>query len=144
MVKFIRHGLRVIFMVSAIMIFIIGCVNESDITDHTKKAENGARRGKLIGMVFWGPLSPVERNDMPSHREPASGVKIIIMTVTKQEIVSVFTDDDGKYSAILLPGCYLVDMPPLSTGWTKDLPATVTIVEGKETQLDIRIDTGIR
>lgn len=58
---------------------------------------------------------------------------------------TVVTDDRGAYHVNLPAGTYRIEMAPLTQGmFTKDLPATVTITEGKETRLDILVDTGIR
>jgi hypothetical protein len=63
----------------------------------------------------------------------------------RQEIATVLTDQAGQYRLNLPPGSYLIEMAAAKgRGFTKDLPATVTITQGQETRLDIRIDTGIR
>lgn len=143
MMKSIHHGLRFALLFFFEMIVIVGCVNESGIVDSRNVKEG--MRGKLVGKVTRGPISPIERSDTQVHSEPVAGVKLVILTLAGKEIGSVATDESGGYSIILPPGRYQIDMsPPLSTGWTKDLPAIVTIIENSETCLDIRIDTGIR
>ena len=67
------------------------------------------------------------------------------MTPTGEEVNSVITDDQGRYSINLPPGNYVIDIASLDgIEFTKDLPATVAITEGQETRVDIHIDTGIR
>jgi len=62
-----------------------------------------------------------------------------------QEFTSVVTEADGGYHLRIPPGIYRIDIPPLTGGrFTKDVPTTVTITEGQQTRLDIRIDTGMR
>jgi len=57
----------------------------------------------------------------------------------------VVTNDQGQYRVNLPPDTYRVSAVSLPRGSsTKELPATVTVTEGQETRLDIRIDTGIR
>ena len=58
---------------------------------------------------------------------------------------SVKTDAAGHFSVRLAAGTYQITMSSLyGAMFTKDLPATVTIVSGQETRLDIHLDTGIR
>jgi hypothetical protein len=57
----------------------------------------------------------------------------------------VRTDGAGVYRLSLPPGTYEVTLGPLPRPeFTKDPPAAVTIVRGRETRQDFRIDTGIR
>jgi hypothetical protein len=59
--------------------------------------------------------------------------------------LSVKTDPKGAYKVLLPPGTYTVTMPSLyGAMFSKDLPATVTIMSGRQTWLDIHLDTGIR
>jgi hypothetical protein len=72
-------------------------------------------------------------------------VKLVIRTLAGQEIGSVVTSEQGVYSISLPPGAYRIEATHL-TGieFTKDLPASVVISEGRETRFDIHIDTGMR
>ena len=101
--------------------------------------------GVLVGRVTSGPMFPVEGISDFRARAPVPGARIIISGLDGHVIKSVQTDDEGGYSISLPPGTYRIEMAPLARTWfTKDLPATVTITEGQESRLDIRIDTGIR
>jgi Carboxypeptidase regulatory-like domain len=74
-----------------------------------------------------------------------AGARIIVSQTGGGTPVSVVTDDQGGYAISLSPGTYRVTMEiSPRIGFSRDLPATVTITEGHETRLDIRLDTGIR
>ena len=60
------------------------------------------------------------------------------------EVRSVVTDDRGRYAVTLPAGDYRVTTDAVRPGFTRDLPATVNVLPGRETRLDVRIDTGIR
>jgi hypothetical protein len=71
--------------------------------------------------------------------------QIDIKTTEGKLITSVTTDPSGAFSVSLAPGIYKVTMPSLySAMFTSDLPATVVIVSGRHTRLDIHLVTGIR
>ena len=101
--------------------------------------------GTLTGKVTRGPLSPVERMPGPRGSEPVTGFRIAISGLDGQKVASAVTDDQGQYVVNVPPGDYRIstDMIPRG-GFTRDLPTTVTVTEGQERRLDIRIDTGIR
>ena len=110
------------------------------LADHRDEAA-----GLLAGLVTRGPLRPVEGPGDIRSSVAVPGARIIVSTLAGQEIQSVTTDDQGAYTVSLPPGTYRVTMViPAGAGFTKDLPATVTIVAGTKTRLNIRIDTGIR
>lgn len=113
------------------------------------RAGDGARPpagpGFLTGVVTRGPMSPVQGPGLPAAAAPATGVKLLVYGSQRQEVAAVLTDQAGHYRVKLPPGSYLIEMAlEKGRGFTKDLPATVTITRGQETRLNIRIDTGIR
>jgi hypothetical protein len=124
-----------------------GTQNHMDsVMDAGNREEQSLRgTGVLVGRVTMGPISPVVR---PGDAEAPAGVpdaRIVISGLDGQEIASVVTDAAGGYRVRLSPGRYRIDMPtPPGVSFTKGLPATVTITEGQEARLDIRVDTGIR
>lgn len=100
--------------------------------------------GALTGTVTLRPVTPAERPGMAS-RAPAPGVKIVVSGPDGREIQSMLTDAAGLYRTSLPPGTYQVTIPQLPVPqYTKDLPATVSIVAGQESRLDIQVDTGLR
>lgn len=109
------------------------------------KAEPRSHTGVLHGIVTLGPVSPISTLDT-QDTAPVRGVQIVISTIEGAEIDSVITDDHGRYRMTLPPDTYRVEMPrlPRIGMLTKYPPATVTIVAGQESCLDIHLDTGIR
>ncbi len=114
------------------------------------QADDGAKplaagMGALTGHVTRWPLSPVQGPGLPPATAPAPGVKLLIYGPGRQESATVRTDAAGEYRIELPPGTYLIEMAlEKGRGFTKDLPATVTITPGQETRLNVQIDTGIR
>jgi hypothetical protein len=129
-------------------IIIAMCVKLTEdmcIAMGNSKVQLPTSMGVLTGKVTMGPLSPVGGISGAPLSAPLTGARIIISRPEGQEIKSVVTDDEGKYSISLPPGLYRIEMPSLPHSmFTKDLPATVSITEGKEIRMDIRVDTGIR
>ena len=136
--------MSVLFLALLMSIIVAGCANNSGTAPQTSKENRAVGRGILTGKVMRGPMSAVETKDTPSS-QLASGVKLVILTSTGEEIASVVTDSRGVYSIGLPPGTYRIEMGSLGgMEFTKDLPATVTLAAGQETHLDISLDTGIR
>lgn len=144
--------LRFLFPASLLTVIAVACTTEPGYTPGAIQVKSdvlGTRvqggMGVLTGKVTRGPLSPVEGIGGVPASAPVPDARIVISSLDGQEIGSLVTDGQGRYTISLPQGTYRVTMPRLSgAGWTKDLPATVTITEGRETRLDIRIDTGIR
>jgi hypothetical protein len=103
------------------------------------------RVGILTGQVMQGPTLPVEIGNESSSL-PAGGVQLRISRMNSNLVETVVTDSQGRYEVALPEGRYLVTLPrPLSGLMSvKDLPSEVQIQSGHRTQLDIRLDTGIR
>lgn len=102
-------------------------------------------KGTLVGQISLGPLSPVERRGSPPARRPAVGVKLLVYGPAGQEIAVVTTDKTGQFCVSLPPGAYRIELAPRKgREFTKDLPQTVTIAPGRETRLDIHLDTRMR
>jgi len=141
--EIIKYNLGLPLLALVLGVIVIGCGADSGIFNPIDETED-VETGTLVGEITRGPLSPVEGDDAPSL-ELAPGEELLIMTPTGEEVNSVITDDQGRYSINLPPGNYVIDIASLDgIEFTKDLPATVTITEGQETRVDIHIDTGIR
>ena len=107
--------------------------------------ERAPTGGRLVGKVIWYPVSPTEVGDEAVASRGAPGVKLLILNSKGIEVNSVVTDEKGRYRITLPSGIYRIEIAlPSRDGFTKDLPKSVTITEGEESRLDIRIDTGIR
>jgi hypothetical protein len=101
--------------------------------------------GILAGRITAWPQSPVQGPGISSAATPVPGVKLVISEPSRQEITQVLTDAQGQYRVNLPPGTYRIEMAyGQGRGFSKDLPATVIITPGRETRLDLRLDTGIR
>jgi len=101
--------------------------------------------GSLAGRVTRWPAAPVGGPGISRPEAPAAGVKLMIHGPTRQEIASVHTDERGDYRIHLPSGTYRIEMAPSQRReFTKELPATIVIIQGQETRLDLHLDTGIR
>lgn len=108
-------------------------------------SERAPTGGSLVGKVIWYPVSPTEVGDESAASRDAPGVKLLILNAQGIEVNSVVTDEKGRYRITLPQGIYRIEMAlHPGDGFTKDLPKSVTITEGEESRLDIRLDTGIR
>jgi len=82
---------------------------------------------------------------MPNADQVVVGAQIDVRRSDGTQSLSVKTDPNGAYKVLLPPGTYTVTMSSLyGAMFSKDLPATVTIVSGQQRQLDIHLDSGIR
>jgi hypothetical protein len=101
--------------------------------------------GVLSGTVNKGPVFPVVRPGAATPPSGVAGAQVDIATSMEKPVQSVKTDSTGAFRANLPAGTYKVTMPSLyGAMFTRDLPATITIVAGRESRLDIHLDTGIR
>jgi hypothetical protein len=100
--------------------------------------------GVVEGTVRKGPLLPMAQ---PGHSSDSgvAGARVDVATLDGKAVKSVETDSAGDFTLNLPAGTYEVTMPSLHGAmFTKDLPATITIVPGRKQRLDIVLDTGIR
>ncbi|MCF6157016.1 MAG: carboxypeptidase regulatory-like domain-containing protein [wastewater metagenome] len=124
---------------------LANCTLHHNVAVETSEAMKSSEKGILTGKVMRGPIFPVKSKDMPPDSKPAPGIRLVISTPDGQQVGSVITDDQGIYSIALPPGTYCIETTSLSgIEFTKNLPALVTVTEGKKTHLEVYIDTGIR
>jgi hypothetical protein len=101
--------------------------------------------GVFSGTVSKGPVSPTVRAGVAEPPSGVAGAQVDIATLTEKPVQSVKTDSRGAFRLSLPTGTYKVTMPSLyGAMFTRDLPATITIAPGRETRLDIHLDTGMR
>lgn len=101
--------------------------------------------GILTGRVTRGPMTGGPARAGTPDTAAAAGVEIRIRGRDGGAARVARTDAAGVYRLSLPPGTYEVTLGPLpGTEFTKDPAATVTIVRGRESRQDFRIDTGIR
>ena len=101
--------------------------------------KQGNDGGELSGRVTRAYACPTKRSERPCSAEPAKGVKIRVLTLAGKEITSLVTDAQGMYSITLAPGTYRMEANLTSSEKTDDLPANVTIQNGKRNALDVCI-----
>lgn len=143
------QGMSVLFII-LILSMSIGYANGIGVSAPAygqayEMAKETAGQGKLVGKVVRGPISPVVREGMNGASESAPDVKLVIITPAGREIGTTTTNEQGVFSISLPPDTYRIETTSLKgMEFSKDLPATVVITEGRETRLDIHIDTGMR
>ena len=107
-----------------------------------------SEEGYLQGLVSIGPLQPVERVGLPTPTPPpavcTSRGLVVYSADTGAELRRVAFASDCTYRVALKPGSYRVELDRQGIDTSRDLPRAVTIESGQTTQLDVRIDTGIR
>lgn len=126
------------------LLFLLGAGAAAPGDAAKRTAQLTQEMGKLVGTITMGPMSAAAVSGSDSEL-PVPGARVVISTLQGRELTSAVTDDRGAYSVTLPPGTYHVDVtsPPLGKS-TKNLPATVTITRGKQTHLDIGLETGMR
>jgi hypothetical protein len=114
-------------------------------------APSSAQKGRvpvetgLVGSVVLGPGTGLAGVGGRGSKPVADAKVIVSEREDGPEIASTFTDSAGRYEVTLPPGTYRVTLE--TTVWymlTKDLPATITVSQGKATTLNVLLDTGIR
>lgn len=113
------------------------------------QATQSAAVGFLEGSVSIGPLrgGPVSVGAVPASPPPEACTSrgVVVRTSdTAVEVARVGFLPDCTYRVPLPAGTYQVDLPARGIERSADLPAVVTITPGQTTQLNLRIDTGIR
>ena len=121
-----RWGLIAAFSVLVAGLVLSGCGGAEE-----------AEGGVLTGTVTRNAACPA--GSCPPV--PASGVHLALSTLDGQEVKSVVTDGEGRYTTDLPSGSYRVEAAPSSGAVvTDDLPATVTVAQGQEARLDVSIE----
>jgi hypothetical protein len=98
----------------------------------------------IDGVVTLGPTTSVCRVDVPCSRPIAATVSV---QDAGGRIIRQFTSGiDGRFHVDLPPGTYTLVPLPLRPGAVlpRGNPATVTVVTGGYTHVDLNYDTGIR
>jgi hypothetical protein len=128
-----------------VVVIVLGCIGGRNGGPGPAAPSSTEAVGSLVGQVTRGPVVPVEVTGSGGVSPPAPDVRIHIADVSHSGNQSVVTDRDGMYQIMLPAGTYRVEVAGLrGMEFTKDLPATVTITAGKQTRLDVHIDTGMR
>lgn len=108
-------------------------------------AANASAPGILIGRIVRGPTSPISGPGVPAPPPPpVAGAELKVLNAHGAVVAAVRSGTDGNFQVTLPAGQYRVERGSGLGGRTKNLPAKVTIHAGRQTRLDILIDTGIR
>jgi hypothetical protein len=111
---------------------------------------NTGGSGTLTGKITIGPLCPVERIPPdPACQPTAETYKAYQVSIwssdMKVKIRDITPSLDGSYTIGLPTGTWMVALDRQLAGvGGSNLPVSITVKEGSDTQLDISIDTGIR
>lgn len=144
--RIVRGNLIVlfVFLVLAVEVIVAGCASNRP-AEQTDEIKEIVVRGELTGKVTIAfPNSTPEDPENPIFPLPASGVELLISTLSGQKIGSVVTESNGEYNVQLPPGIYHIAMTPLppipaNRYDIQELPANVIITEWQETRLDVHI-----
>ncbi len=106
-------------------------------------------KGTLQGTISIGPICPVDRIDQPCNPSPemyAANQVFVYNSDRSKLIVTLTPDAQGKFSASLTSGTYIVDVKSQESrvGSVSGVPTQILISNGKTETVTIRIDTGIR
>ncbi len=111
-------------------------------------AAGSQESGALEGHVTIGPLTPVQRANVPEPTPPPemyAQYEIIVYDQDgRTEVARARIDSGGDYRVTLGAGAYVVNINRQGISHGIDLPRAVTIADRQVTRLDIQIDTGIR
>jgi hypothetical protein len=102
------------------------------------------KTGILKGKVTIGPLCPVE--PCPATiSNPYTSRAIILQNQTGEFFLPVILQEDGSFETEIGVGTYTLSLSECSfLGCSRSLPRTAKIEAGKDTEVEINIDTGIR
>jgi len=122
-----------------------------EATPAPPSAASPAQKGRapvetgLVGTVVLGPGTGLAGVGGRGSK-PVAGARVIVsQREDGPEVASTLTDDAGRYEVALPPGTYRVTLETTASyRLTKDLPATITVGQGKTTTLNVLLDTGIR
>src|SRR5436309_14425771 len=136
--------LRLMFSICLPVMFAAACGGGPGSVAGLSQPQPQVGLGVLTGRVTRGPLSPVEGIPGGRRAEVVAGFRIVSSVSYGRQVDSVVSNDQGQYRVNLPSGTYSVSAVSLPRGRaTRELPATVTVTQGHEKRLDIRIDTGV-
>jgi hypothetical protein len=142
MLQRLRWGTHACLPVLLLALGVGAC--HADGTGSPARSSLAGGAGVLTGRVTRGPATAVVRPGQ-ADAEAAAGVEVQVRARDGAPVAAVRVDQQGVYRVSLPPGTYEVRVGPLQgMEFTKDLPATISILRDQETRLDVRIDTGVR
>lgn len=125
---------------------------QRDVPQQSPGQQPSPGSGTLFGRVtsMLPPTASPEEGRVPGpipggSSIPVGAAHVGIAPVGGTRIWWVVTSVDGRFAIRVPPGTYQVTLEPYpGLGAAKGLPATVTVVAGQETRLDIHLDSGLR
>ena len=96
----------------------------------------------IEGQALIGPMCPVVKAGQECPDRPYQAV-VTVNNSQRERIVQVQTDEEGRFKIPLAPGEYILH-PESPNVMPYAGEQTVTVVEGKFTQVVINYDSGIR
>jgi hypothetical protein len=104
---------------------------------------DASSRSGIRGVVLAGPMCPVVSESSPCPDEPVDGARIEILR--GERVVGTATSDrGGRFEVRLEPGTYEARAVPTSDLGLSAKPVSVVVRQGRFTEVDLPIDTGIR
>ncbi len=108
-------------------------------------AENPPPDSGVRGVVSLGPLEPVTREGTTSSSRPYEATIRVLRTGSGDEVATVRSGADGRFSVNLAPGAYTLEpLPGEPGGLPHAPPQDVTVEPHRFVTVRIDYDTGIR
>lgn len=103
--------------------------------------------GSLEGTMTISPACPVMKEGDPCLTTPEmyAARPVTVYDATRAIVVAtLIPDENGKFSARLAEGTYVIDVEHQAVGSVNGAPTTVVISSGQTVTVAIDIDSGIR
>ena len=108
----------------------------------TANGAAGTRSSGIRGHVLYGPTCPVQRPGRDCERPYAAWITVR-RARTRALVMRVHSAADGKFTAFLAPGRYLL-VPRNGRPFPRARSQTVEVHRASFTSVTIRYDSGIR
>lgn len=104
----------------------------------------GDETGTVRGTVLLGPTCPVETLTDPCSDLPLGDVRVRVLGPAGDVVATARSDAEGAFSVRLAPGDYTVEAVIEDDPARSASPVEVTVVEGREIEITVPVDSGIR
>ena len=119
------------FMMGMLILILAACSARPQLTN-----------SGIEGQVFVGPMCPVVQVGQECPDQPYQAV-LTVTSIEGERIVQIQTDETGRFRIPLEPGDYILHPEsPNTLPFAKE--QTVTVEEGKFTEVVVNYDSGIR
>ena len=131
------------WLVSGILIAATIALSTYAVLDHLVGAVQTTDSG-VQGTVWIGPVSPVQKEGDPNEK-PYPDARILVKDAAGKTVATIVSGKDGSYRVALDPGTYTISpQSPEGSPLPRGTDATVVVVQGVFTPLDLHYDSGIR